>query len=261
MKTPPPSRELEAVLIVRESSETVLKRIAGLRSILNYRLEPKPVKMIRDTYFDTPDGSLQKKRTNLRIREINGTLFISVKSSSRTTQSGGIQRKETELPWSSNTIQTITRKLKLKPSPRRAISESTEARPAESLFEMGLQIIQERQTRREARDITSGFEMTGLALAELAIDQVTYHFQDQQVSLLEIEVEAKAESSVSVIRDVTEDLLSMFGPALRRWMHGKFVTGKAIEMLLQAGTLQPYFEDSSLKPEAFDAIDNLIRSK
>ena len=260
MTNSPHPNELESVLIVTENPPTVLKQIAGLRSILNFHLKPKPVRLIRDTYFDKTDGSLRKRRVNLRIRQIDGTVLVSVKSRARITR-GGIQRREMELAWSNSALATIVKQLKLESPSLSPNSQSSHVEPAQLLASIGMQIIQERQTKRQARDITSELEPDDSVLAELAIDHVTYHFENHNVSIFELEVEAKAKGSSSTVRDVTETLLSTYQPALQKWSHGKFVTGDAIERLLRAGSLQNYLDDNGLKPAGLDAIDNAIRSR
>ncbi len=256
----PSSSEVETVLIVRDNPEEVLRNLAGLRSILNYRLKLLPPKTIHDTYFDTAKRSLQKKRINLRIREINGAVFISVKSGAKLTQ-GGIRRKETELPWSNGNLARTARELHLKRLAETNATQSPDLGARGSLVEMGLQVTQERQTRREVRDITSELDPTGLVLAELALDRVTYHFQHEDVSIFEVEVEAKAKNSALMVRDVTEKLLSTYNPMLQRWTHGKFVTGNAIGRLLRTGVLQGLLNDSVLRPEGLDSVDHFIRSR
>ncbi len=259
--TIPHFSEFESVLIIRENPVSVLNQLTSLHSILNYRLTPQPVKMIRDAYFDNSQGFLQKKRVNLRIRETNGTVLISVKSGTKMTRVGGIKRKETELPWSDSNLAKIAKELKLEHFPTRHTHQSSHLRPMEALGQLGIQIIQERQTRREARHITSETDPTHRVIAELAIDHVTYHFRDQDVSIQEVEVEARDKNSWSTVRDVTEKLLSTYQPALQRWVHGKFVTGKAIETLLRAGTLQSLLSETGLTPAGFDTLDRLIRSE
>ncbi len=256
--TLPTSSELEAVLVAKENPEEITKKLAGLRSILNYRLIPNPVKLIRDTYFDNADRSLGKRNVNLRTREINGDLLISVKSGARMTLRG-IKRRETELPWSNSNLARAAKALNLQPLPGTPTTQSSELEPREALAGMGLMVVQDRRTRREARDITSELDPTGLVLAELALDRVTYQFGDQAVSIFEVEVEAKTKSS-SIIKDVTEDLLSTYKPMLQRWAHGKFVTGKAIEKLLKDGTLKDMLSETLLNPAGFDRLDHLIRS-
>jgi hypothetical protein len=126
---------------------------------------------------------------------------------------------------------------------------------------MGLKIIQERQTQREARDIVRRANKTTSILAELAIDKVTYTFKDVEVSVSEVEIEAKSARSLATVREIADALVSKYHPVLRQWFHGKFVTGLAIRKLLENRTLQSYLLNGDLKPEAFELIDRTVRSR
>jgi len=67
---------------------------------------------------------------------------------------------------------------------------------------MGLEIIQERRTRREARNVVRKGKTPALVLAELAIDRVIYTFKDTKLGLSEVEVEAKSSRSLATVRDI-----------------------------------------------------------
>lgn len=255
--TLPSSSEIEAVLIVRENPDEVLKQLAGLTSILNYRLIPKPLKVIHDTYYDTPRGSLGNKSVNFRTREINGDVVLSVKSGARLTW-GGVKRKETQLPWSQSNLDKTVEALNLQNLDSGRVLEFYEA-PKETLTRMGLRVVQDRQTRREARDITAEADPSQSVLAELALDRVTYSFDDMAVSLCEVEVESKTKGS-SAMRNVTRELLANFRPALQSWSHGKFVTGKAVEKLLTEGVIEGLVRGTILTAAGLDRIDQFIRS-
>ena len=98
-------------------------------------------------------------------------------------------------------------------------------------------------------------------LAELAIDRVTYTFQDIKVGLSEVEVEAKSPGSLANVQKIANTLISKYQPNLQQWFHGKFVTGLAIGKLLKIEALQSYLVKGSLAPKAFEAIDRTIRSQ
>jgi len=240
------SSEVEVVLIIQRDFDAILNELASLRSILNYRLQPGLSKTIRDTYFDTAGQHLRKQGTNVRIREINDAFFISTKWGSRRTLRGATLRKEVEVSWSERALQSLIKDLKLEVgivSPRTQFSETA---PTESMKAIGLQVIQDRNTRREVRNISSGPKST-LALAELAIDRVTYHIGMHRASIFEVEVEEKASKSSSVVRNVTK-------------AHGKFVTGLAIQRLLETEPADSLLDGDRLLPEAFNRLDQTARS-
>lgn len=251
--------EVEAVLIIKGDVDAVLKELAGLRSILNYRLEPGQSKIIHDRYFDTIDRRLRKRGANLRIREIDGSLFISVKSHTRRTLRGATARREIEVPWSKQNLLSLIKDLELEADLALPERQFSDADPLAAMEATGLQLVQDRETRREVRDVSS-VRKPDLVLAELAIDRVTYHIGNHNISIFEVEVEEKAKGSSSVISDVTKALLQAYQPSLQKWSHGKFVTGLAIQRLLETEPADNLLGQDRLKPEALGTIDRALRS-
>ena len=251
--------EVEAVLIIKGDVDAVLKELAGLRSILNYRLEPGQSKTIHDRYFDTIDRRLRKRGANLRIREIDGSLFISVKSHTRRTLRGATARREIEVPWSKQNLLSHIKDLELEADLALPERQFSDADPLAAMEATGLQLVQDRETRREVRDVSSE-RKPDLVLAELAIDRVTYHIGNHNISIFEVEVEEKAKGSSSVISDLTKALLQAYQPSLQKWSHGKFVTGLAIQRLLETEPADNLLGQDRLKPEALGTIDRALRS-
>lgn len=253
------SSEVEAVLIIKGDVDAVLKELAGLRSILNYRLEPGQSKIIHDRYFDTIDRRLRKRGANLRIREMDGSLFISVKSHTRRTLRGATARREIEVPWSKQNLLSLIKDLELEADLALPERQFSDADPLAAMEATGLQLVQDRETRREVRNVSS-VRKPDLVLAELAIDRVTYHIGNHNISIFEVEVEEKAKGSSSVISDVTKALLQAYQPSLQKWSHGKFVTGLAIQRLLETEPADNLLGQDRLKPEALGIIDRALRS-
>src|SRR3989454_10414016 len=139
------SSEVEVVLIIHEDFDAVLNHLSSLRSIRNYRLEPGPSKTIRDTYFDTPDGRLRTRGTNVRIREIDGAFFISTKWGARRTLRGATLRREVEVPWSGLALQSLIKDLKLEVGRGSPWNQFSEPAPTESMKAIGLHVIQDRK--------------------------------------------------------------------------------------------------------------------
>lgn len=253
------SSEVEAVLIIKGDVDAVLKELADLRSILNYRLEPGQSKTIHDRYFDTIDRRLRKRGANLRIREIDGSLFISVKSHTRRTLRGATARREIEVPWSKQNLLSLIKDLELEADLALPERQFSDADPLAAMDATGLQLVQDRETRREVRNVSS-VRKPDLVLAELAIDRVTYHIGNHNISIFEVEVEEKAKGSSSVISDLTKALLQAYQPSLQKWSHGKFVTGLAIQRLLETEPADNLLGQDRLKPEALGTIDRALRS-
>jgi len=252
--------ESEIALIIKDDAYHTRNELAELRDILEYDLKPKPRRIIYDTYYDTPKGSLRRRKISLRTRKLSGNLLFSTKSDVRRIAGNIIRRRETELPWSYNSIRLLAKNLKLA-IPKLSVSQFKRIPASRTLAAMGLEVIQERRTQREARDVVRKGKTPALVLAELAVDRVIYTFKDAKLGLSEVEVEAKSSKSLATVRDIANALVSKYQPVLQQWFHSKFVTGLAIRKLLETKALQDYLVSGDLKPEAFALIDRTIRSQ
>jgi len=234
--------------------------LAGLRQILEYDLRPKPPLVIYDTYYDTREKSLRRRKISLRTRRLRGTLLITTKSDIRRISGNVIRRRETELPWSYDSVRLLARTLELK-TPPMSLSRFQSTPPSKTLKAVGLEVIQERRTRRETRDVVGRSENPTSRLAELAIDNVTYTFQDVKVGFSEVEVEAKSPGGLANVQAIANALVSKYQPLLQQWFHGKFVTGLAIGKLLKIDGLQSYLVKGNLGPKAFEIVERTIRAR
>jgi inorganic triphosphatase YgiF len=259
-KLSPAAFESEIALIIKDDADHTRNELAKLRDILEYDLKPKPPRIIYDTYYDTPEDSLRQRKTSLRTRKLAGNLLISTKSDVRRIAGAIIRRREIELPWSYDSIRLLAKNLKLT-IPKSSVSQFQRIPASRTLATMGLEIIQERRTRREARDVVRKGKTPALVLAELAIDRVIYTFKNTKLGLSEVEVEAKSSRSLATVRDIANALVSKYQPVLQQWFHGKFVTGLALRKLLETKALQNYLVNGDLKPEAFGLIDRTVRSR
>ena len=256
----PGAFESEVALIINDDADHVRKELASINHISEYDLAPKPRWIIYDTYYDTSDNSLRRRKISLRTRRLDGILLISTKSDVRRVAGNIIRRRELELPWAYDSVRRLARKLKLE-TPTTSVSQFQNTPVSRTLATMGLKAIQERQTQREVRDVFRRNNRTTSILAEMAIDKVTYAFENVNVVLSEVEVEAKSARSLADVREIADALVSKYHPMLRQWFHGKFVTGLAIRKLLENRTLQSYLLNGDLKPEAFELIDRTVRSR
>jgi inorganic triphosphatase YgiF len=250
--------ESEIALIIKDDADHTRKELAKLRDILEYELKPKPSRIIYDTYYDTPEDTLRQRKISLRTRKLSGNLLISTKSDVRRFRGNIIRRREIELPWSYDSIRRLAKNLKL-PPPKLSVSQFRRIPASRTLATMGLEIIQERRTRRDMRGVVRKGKTPALVLAELAIDRVIYTFKDTKLGLSEVEVEAKSSRSLATVRDIANALVSKYQPVLQQWFHGKFVTGLALRKLLETKALQNYLVNGELKPGAFGLIDRTIR--
>ncbi len=252
-------REIESILLIlSDHPEEIARKIAGKKSVGDYRLVGEKTKFLADTYFDTPDHFLSHRKLNLRIRTDNQDRWITMKTHPRRTLWGGMVRAEMEVPWSHETVEKVVSELKIPPHLLGSSGQTASSDPIELLKSKGLVPIQHRETQRQVRDVTSGPESSPV-LAELDIDSVLYDFDDQKIRLFEVEVESKSEKGQNVVKSVTRNLKGEYGPILRRWRHGKLATGTAIAKLLKSGELRPLIDaENRLLPAAYDKLNRIL---
>jgi uncharacterized protein YjbK len=252
MKSNPKEVETALVICSAQPRKTV-EQVAGLTAIGNYRLLPRSPRMIRDRYFDTPAQDLQSLA--LRLREVDGPYWLTLKGDSQPTDWGGVRRLEIEVGWSREGLTMIINELKDRGVNLRSLRKVDYARPLEVLKRLGLKIIQDRENLRIIRDIVRKDDKKGEVLAELAIDSVVYHFSKQNIRFYEVEIESKSKAGAVVVNAVAKSLSVQFGSFLRLWNYGKLTTGKAIEKMLGQGLLKGLLTtDNRLKQSAYDKI-------
>lgn len=246
-----PERPLEietALVVCSETPGDVLDAVAALRELAGFELRPRPDETIRDVYFDTPDGRVAAAGGALRAREVGGRTLLTIKWPSGSAGA----RVELEEEWPGRAWETLRAELgaelDLPATPPAADA-------AEALRLSGLEVVQERETRRRVRDVAPP---GGERLAELAVDSVAYRLPGGPVRLHEVEIEAKtADAAVgeAAVATVAQALTADFRTALRPWPHGKLPTGRAVEELLAVGERDALVaDDGSLLPGAYDAI-------
>jgi CYTH domain len=255
--------ESEVAFLITDKGDDIAKDIAGLTSILEYDLRPRPIHRIRDTYYDTRLGLLRKKGTGLRIRRIDGNLLVSMKSNPQRMQGEGVRRIEIEAPWSPLTLAMVQEMLKNSPS--KGNPHFSARSPDDAFASMGLVITQERTTRRTVRDIIRHDRPTSAPIAELGIDTVTF-LCEPKVRIFEVEIEAKGDRSLRRVQEIAETIQSAYSGFLREWPYGKLATGLAIQQLLKSGVLQSYLKHGRLEAGAFPVIEksilsNILRTK
>ncbi len=208
----------------------------------------------------TPVSSLGRKRINLRIRRREDAWFITMKRNPGLLQWKRNERAELELPWSHESLDTILAELSANGIPLPTGQPLDIADPIETLESIGLGILQDRETERHTKNVSSPIK-DGTILAELASDCVTYRFQRRKIRLYELEVEAKGSGNDKVLSDVKVGLLNAFGSEVIPWKWGKLVTGKMISSLLQNGTLNDLIESDLLTKRGIVEVEKALRSR
>lgn len=250
--------EVEATLLARSAGPSVLEAVARLRELGPYALREAPPLTIRDRYFDTTRGDLDRRRLALRVRDSNGEPLLTLKGEER-RQPRGVSRPELELPWSDAVLErvvTLLREEGVEPPagpPAGGDARPGPADPVAALAGMGLVVIQERETDRRRREFVPPIGPRR-PLANLDIDSVTYYLRPAAFKVYEVEIE---------VLDPTFDLVTSVDDLRRRfdelvvWAHSKLAVGKAVEHLLTAGRLT-LASDRTIPPQALDDIESLL---
>ena len=215
--------EEQALLIRSDNPKLVAEKIANTTKISGFSLNPLPNQIITDVYLNTPHKDI---KSSLRIRNFNDEDYITFKSKNYSTSSDQIRREiEVKWPWETPSIWEVV-----------------------ELFQ--LEITQERITNRIIRDIRN---MSGISVAELAIDEVTYLF-DQKVKFFEIEIEMNHATKHNCKLDTIVDLFLGKFPELEKWKNSKFSTGTALELALSINT----DDEGLVTDESFDSLSTFL---
>ncbi len=256
--------EIEATLVIcSEKPQAVADQIAALTRIGNYPLLPQDPKAIHDLYLDTPDRALQARELAVRIREVGRLHWITLKGPRHPTDWGGVERLEIETLWSEKALTEVLKELMdrgIEVPQRQRHFESDH--PLSVMMSLGWEVVQNRRSHRQIRNIVLTGDESGQGLAEMAIDSVLYHFGYRDIGHHEVEIEAKVKDGSAVIKAVIEGLMAMYGSALRAWDHSKQVTGEAIERLLRQGALAGLTDaNNNLKPVVYDKIQAYLEHR
>ncbi len=256
-------QEIEATLIIcSDAPLDVVSSIAALSSAGEYVLQPRPPASIRDYYVDTPGQALRQSRFNLRLREIDNTLWLTMKGPPKRLAEGIVERLELEIPWSLDSLARIRAELASRGVLLPEISSASSSSLFDSLAGSGLEMVQQRHNHRQIRNIRDCAVPDNPALAELSIDSVVYHFGKRLIRHYEVEIEAKSEVGVAALPGLTQGLAGQYPSTLQRWGHGKLATGRAIEALLEQGKLDGLLgNDHELMPSAYPAILHYLQRR
>jgi len=250
-----------ALAISSHEPQEILERIASLRALPGYQLIPGDSMDMHDLYFDTRDRALDPLRLALRVRETGPTALLALKGPEEKVDSGLVVRLEIEEPWSQAVVTKVISELAargIQLSEPESIPDHV--RPREVLEDLGFEVIQDRETRRQVRNITPRDKENGPVLAEMDIDSVVYRLGEEEIRHYEVEVELNPETEVGTIAQVRDALTKELGDGLRRWAHSKLAIGFALEELRIKGALEGALDpEGNLKPAAYDRIDEYLK--
>ncbi|MDR7486641.1 MAG: CYTH domain-containing protein [Armatimonadota bacterium] len=242
------------LVIASDVPEAVAERLADLTDLAGYRLLAPQTHAIQDVHFDTADRALEARDLALRLRVIDGQRWISVKGPPRPLPGGGVARPEFERPWSPDAFVAVLGALAGAGVTLPAGAPQAAGLDArEGMLAAGLEVIQDRETRRVARTVVAGKGEP--PLAQVAVDAVVFHLRGVDVRHHEVEIEVASEAGREVLPPLAGALLRQFGPALRVGLQSKLAIGRALDCLLRQGVLWDVLDGRGhLTPGGYDRL-------
>lgn len=248
-------------MVRSQDPASVLNRVLAIQSLAGYQLVPKTPRAMRDVYFETVEGSLKRRRLNLRVRGVGGAYWVTLKRNPGLFFWKRNERQEIELPWSQDSFAQIVGELSRLGVGLEKENPTDLSSPVEVMKRVGFRVLQDRETLRTVIEIMGKTGRGEEVLAEVALDSVLYHFQGQDLRLYELEVEAKSRRGRGTLGPMVDALTGLLEPELQKWRFGKLATGRAIERLLSQGSLKGLVENEKLKPEAYDIVLEALKSR
>ncbi|MFN8522474.1 MAG: CYTH domain-containing protein [Chloroflexota bacterium] len=204
-----------------------LDRIAALEMLGGYAIGPVMPHQIHDIYFDTPERGLGDLRLSLRLRTQDGHTRFTAKGSLG-SQNGLFRRQELELPAAWDNWCQVRDALN-GAGAALTVANDQHGGPRDWIVRAGLQVTQDRETHRRARNVLVG----DVPAAELAIDATTYHLGPRTVEYREIEIEQLPGSAIDA-RALGELLQLLFPGELEPATMGKYSRGLKLSAQEQA---------------------------
>ncbi len=256
------NKELEAkFVVISEKPQQIIDKLLHIKAISGYDLSPKKNFEIRDIYFDDDFQRLKKSQLALRIRILEGEIYITLKGKPTFSSWGAIERLEVELPWSPNALNKIFEILNEKNIPlERSADNFSNEDPILTLERCGLQVVHDRESYRRTFNISSSVNRSQY-LVELVVDTVKFHIGKQIILHHEIELETLSSEGITILKELVHTLHEQFYPEIQIWKYSKLESGIAIELLYKNKKLQKYIKgDGNLFPGGYKEIEEQIKS-
>lgn len=220
--------------IVGDDPDALLNEIASLTTLAGMQLQNAQNHLLRDTYWDLPDGSLRAHKLSLRLRYMDDHPVFTVKGG--TSSSDGLFRRyELEVPATIENWHAV-RAVLAGESIDLGLGASGEASgpaPDGWLRAAGLSPTQDRTTRRTAIYAVPPDADGDQPVAELALDRTRFDFGKVLVDYWEIEIEQIGEQGDEVPRALGQALRDRYPDRLEPSTMGKYSRGLALERELR----------------------------
>jgi inorganic triphosphatase YgiF len=250
--------EIETTLVVLgDEPQTLMKELSGHKAIGPYHLTSRGTKVFTDIYYDTVERSLSGWGIALRTRDTAGSVIFCIKQGEHIQGTGAVVREELELPWSRQCLDHAASIIQALPTNPILVPTDMDS-PTQCLACLGLFPIQSRKTKRLVFDVS--YADREEAIAELALDEVSYSLSGCSIPHYEIEVEAASSSSENHIVRFTDLLRTLYPHKLMRWNHNKLITGMAMEELMRDGRIASVPGGMTrLNRSSYDLIDAYLK--
>jgi inorganic triphosphatase YgiF len=252
------AKEMETTLVVLgDEPQNLIEELSAHKAIGPYHLASRGMKVFTDTYFDTVDRSLTKRRIALRTRDMAGSVIFCIKKGEHILGTGAVVREELEFPWSKQCLDHAATIIQDPPTNPVKVPSHMNSAP-HCLACLGLFPIQSRETTRLVFDVSCA--STEEIMAELALDEVSYSICGCSILHYEIEVESRSFSTEHQMVLFTDLLRNTYPHKLMRWDHNKLITGIAMEKLMKDGRIASVpGKIIRLSRSSYDVIDAFLK--
>jgi len=253
-----------AFIILSKDYDQIFNVISELISNKGYRTKKNGIQIIHDTYFDTKDEILQKNEIALRIRIIDEQVSkITLKILQNTTENYS-ERIEIEDIYSTEMLNQISLKinsylnLNIFNFPLKYYNND----PKLNLINLGFKKILNKQTQRKIFNAVN--KSSNQTEFEFVFDTITYIFDNNNITNLELEIESKLpKNNNTILKDFVREL-RLNQNLFKYWPYNKLLTGKVIEILLDNNELienKDYDDKKILTLSGLDKIELFIESR
>jgi CYTH domain-containing protein len=254
-----------ALLILANDNEQVLKMINDLLLRNGFLCEKKGRRTMIDKYFDYKDNSLKNHKIELRIRSIEeGASKITLKVLKKVTPSHS-ERVEIERAWSRESFDEIMKELSsyLGGHAFKRSGYYGNEDPENILTSAKFRKIQERKTERNIINAVNS-QPSELEF-EFAIDRIFYHLSPayNNYGLMELEIESKKTGNYEILDRLVNQLITDHESIFRLWPHSKLATGLVIEAMLSSRELkaaEDFDNDGILTLSGAKKIESFIKT-
>ncbi|MDQ3929432.1 MAG: CYTH domain-containing protein [Chloroflexota bacterium] len=185
--------EVEAKFVVPDA--TTFAHVRQLRAFGPYKLRNTRIKHVRDRYLETAERDFYNRNLFVRLREVGGGLLLTIKGAGEGVSEGSIHtRDEYEAQVSGLNVSTWP-----EGDVRRIVEDTAQGKPLHDLF-----------TLEQTRTVSNLYDGER-AVAELSLDDVSFHTTAGPVRSYELEIELLPDGVLDDLRALSHLLTTTYG--------------------------------------------------